>query len=118
MGLMEEYQKEKRVLGSNRGVWNPDRKAVVFPSGVVIWLGGRPDAPPLAVRLRMEGGCRPSPFKLAKYVVTGKVPRGGELTPLEPGEVLTEEPSLGLDLLKEVPDPYRAKLAAWLLPRT
>jgi len=123
MGLVEEYKNSRNKLFELGAVWNPKLKAIVFRSGVVVYLGGDPQAPPLAFKLLevFPSGYSspPTVWKLSKYAVTGKLPKEVTMIPLEPEDVLEEsEPEVGLRLLETIPEPYRAKLMAWLLPRT
>ena len=115
MGYTEEYRRAKTLLEEQKCFWNPRLKTVIFPSGVVLWLGGAPDAPPTAFRLHSESTISTS--TLARYAVTGKVPNNIAVVPVKL-ERMQEEAEAALGILDEIPGPYKDKLMCWLLPKT
>jgi hypothetical protein len=119
MGYLDRYKESRQSLREGKAVWNPETKAVILPSGIVVWLGGKPDSPPTAFRLVWDNG---SPVGLdsvlAKYAAKGVLPRETTVIPAEPKDVTGGNPEAALQILKEVPEPHRSKLAAWLLPIT
>jgi hypothetical protein len=119
MGYMDRYRKSRQDLEGKRAIWNPETKAVILPSGVVVWLGGKPDSPPTAFRLVWDDGTPVGlSTVLAKYAAKGVLPKGTTVFPAEPKDVTGGSPETALKILQEVPEPYRSKLSAWLLPLT
>jgi len=104
------YADAKKKLAAREPVWQPDTKVVILPPRFLVWLGR--DDPQLC--LMVDAGAT----ELARYAATGKAGNATIViaTEDEVSSHAQELASAGNKILRQLPEPYRTRLTAVLLP--